>query len=86
MCAILSDLWSLFSRAKLEGTKLEALSYCPSEELLQQFWKLCEYRLSAPGGCCSVLLVPPLNMSYLIGVLLFGMPQLVHVENGHPNY
>jgi hypothetical protein len=49
VCAILSDLWSLFSKAKLTGTTLEALGFCPSTNLLKSFWKLCEYRLTFPG-------------------------------------
>jgi hypothetical protein len=58
----------------LEGTKLQALSYCPSKQLLQQFWKLCEYRLSAPGRSCSpILLVLLLKMSWFLGLLLFEM-------------
>lgn len=57
MCAIFSDLWSLFSQTKLEGTKLQALSFRPSKQLLQQFWKLCEYRLSAPGRWSPLVLL-----------------------------
>jgi hypothetical protein len=49
VCAILSDLWSLFSKAKLTGTTLEALGFCPSTNLLKSFWKLCEHRLTFPG-------------------------------------
>ncbi|KAG0566423.1 hypothetical protein KC19_7G062600 [Ceratodon purpureus] len=65
MCAILSDLWSLFSQAKLEGTKLQALSYCPSKQLLEQFWKLCEYRLSAPDGSEEEIPEEPQAVEYM---------------------
>lgn len=70
MCAIFSDLWSLFSQTKLEGTKLQALSFRPSKQLLQQFWKLCEYRLSAPGRWSPlILLIILLNCFDVISVL-----------------
>ena len=58
MCAILSDTWSLFSEAKLNGTKLQDLGFCPPKKLLKKFWKLCEYRLSAPGAWFSSFLPP----------------------------
>ncbi|KAJ7564848.1 hypothetical protein O6H91_02G036400 [Diphasiastrum complanatum] len=45
VCILLSDLWSLFSEEKLNSTKLESLGFCPPEDLLQTFWKLCEQRL-----------------------------------------
>lgn len=72
MCAVLSDLWCLFSRAKLEGTKLQALSFCPSKQELQQFWKLCEHRLNAPGTkTFLVLLVFHFETPCLLRVLAF---------------
>ncbi|BBN04041.1 cohesin complex subunit SA-1/2 [Marchantia polymorpha subsp. ruderalis] len=46
MCLILSDVWSLFSEAKLAPTKLRALGFCPPMDILERFWQLCEYRLS----------------------------------------
>lgn len=47
ICVILSDLWSIFSEAKLAGTKLQPLGFYPSAGTLEKFWKLCEYRLNA---------------------------------------
>ncbi|KAL2636383.1 hypothetical protein R1flu_007862 [Riccia fluitans] len=46
ICLILSDVWSLFSEAKLAPTKLRALGFCPSEDVLELFWRLCEHRLA----------------------------------------
>lgn len=65
MCAVLSDLWCLFSRAKLEGTKLQALSFCPSKQELQQFWKLCEHRLNAPDGSEEEIPEEPKAVEYM---------------------
>lgn len=50
MCLILSDVWSLFSEAKLAPTKLRALGFCPPMDILERFWQLCEYRLSYTGN------------------------------------
>ncbi|KAH7366553.1 hypothetical protein KP509_18G084600 [Ceratopteris richardii] len=47
ICVISSDLWTFFSKAKLSGTKINPLGIFPSEESLQKFWKLCEFRLAA---------------------------------------
>jgi len=47
ICIILSDVWSLFSEAKLSSTKLQNLGFFPSEDMLKKFWKLCDYRLNA---------------------------------------
>lgn len=47
ICIILSDVWSLFSEAKLSSTKLQNLGFVPNEGMLKKFWKLCDYRLNA---------------------------------------
>jgi cohesin complex subunit SA-1/2 len=65
VCAILSDLWSLFSKAKLTGTTLEALGFCPSTNLLKSFWKLCEYRLTFPEETEEEVTDGPHSSEYL---------------------
>ncbi|CAM6081880.1 unnamed protein product [Calypogeia fissa] len=45
ICFILSDIWSLFSEKRLANTKLQSLGFCPPENVLRQFWTLCENRL-----------------------------------------
>jgi hypothetical protein len=67
VCAILSDFWSLFSQVKMEGTKLQALSSCPSTQLLQQFWELCEYCLNAPDGSLEETSEEPQTVEYMNG-------------------
>ncbi|KAL3677583.1 hypothetical protein R1sor_027531 [Riccia sorocarpa] len=46
ICLILSDVWSLFSEAKLAPTNLLALGFRPSEDVIELFWRLCEHRLA----------------------------------------
>ncbi|KAH8935631.1 hypothetical protein BDL97_17G039000 [Sphagnum fallax] len=65
VCAILSDLWSLFSKAKLTGTTLEALGFCPSTNLLKSFWKLCEHRLTFPEDTEEEVTDGPHSSEYL---------------------
>lgn len=54
ICVVLSDLWCLFSLEKLAPTRLHELGISPEDEFLQQFWKLCQQRLSASDNADDV--------------------------------
>ncbi|XAR61268.1 hypothetical protein NMG60_11034916 [Bertholletia excelsa] len=46
VCAILAEMWCLFRKENFASTKVESLGYCPSDSVLQSFWRLCELQLN----------------------------------------
>ncbi|XP_071920942.1 sister-chromatid cohesion protein 3-like isoform X1 [Coffea arabica] len=45
VCTILAEIWCLFRMDNYASTKLESLGFCPSEPILQKFWRTCEQQL-----------------------------------------
>ncbi|KAK7244685.1 hypothetical protein RIF29_39510 [Crotalaria pallida] len=46
VCIILAETWFIFRSTNFSKTKLERLGYQPNEDVIQQFWELCQQQLN----------------------------------------